>query len=93
MLSEKIPNFPKGSVIVREKLLQATDQAPELLTVMVKREKGFNPAGGDWEFLVMNGAATKIQSRETVGSCQACHAKQKDQDFIFRAYRSADARF
>jgi hypothetical protein len=38
--------FPVGSIVVREKLLGPDDTQPELLAVMIKREPGFNPAGG-----------------------------------------------
>jgi hypothetical protein len=61
--SPAIP-FPRGSIIVREKLLQADDKKPELLSVMVKRAKGFNPNANDWEFLVVDGTMTKIQERQ-----------------------------
>jgi hypothetical protein len=37
--------FPVGSILIREKLATATAQNPQVLTVMIKREKGFNPKG------------------------------------------------
>jgi hypothetical protein len=92
MAEEKTPSFPVGSVIVREKLSSEASDKPEVLTVMVKREKGFNPENNDWEFLVIDGSATKIQQREKTGSCQACHLKQKDNDFVFRSYLSDEMR-
>src|SRR6266851_6104249 len=52
--------FPVGSIIVREKLLKADDKEPELLAVMIKRERGYNPAGGDWSFLTVDGAMTRV---------------------------------
>ena len=44
--------YREGAVIVREKL-ETEAGSPELLTAMIKRNKGFNPAANDWEFLVM----------------------------------------
>jgi len=43
MMEEKVPRFPQGSVIVKEKLPSKDSSAPELLTVMIKREPGYNP--------------------------------------------------
>jgi len=80
------PRFPEGSMIVREKLLNAGDTAPELVTVMVKREKGFSPKTGDWEYLVVEGGLSKIKKREKTGSCSQCHANAESTDFVFKTY-------
>lgn len=80
------PKFPTGSIIVREKLLNAEDTNPELVTVMVKREKGFSAKTGDWEYLVIDGAIDKIKQRETVSSCSKCHAQAAQTDFVFKTY-------
>lgn len=79
------PNFPVGSMIVREKYsLMGT--IPETVIAMVKRDAGFNAATGDWEFFVFNGRDLALQSRESVGSCATCHARAKDTDWTFRTY-------
>jgi hypothetical protein len=75
--------FPTGSIIVREKLARADDAQPQLVAVMIKRAPGFNPKAGDWEFLMINGALTKIQERQKQGSCLDCHAAQRARDFVF----------
>lgn len=75
--------FPIGSVIVREKLAKADDKQPQLLAVMIKRARGFNPAANDWEFLVVDGAGTKISARQKSGSCLECHVSQKARDFVY----------
>ncbi len=80
------PKFQTGAIIVREKLLNAEDINPELVTVMVKREKGFSPKTGDWEYLVVEGDLAKIKQRETVGSCSKCHAQAENTDFVFKTY-------
>lgn len=49
---------------------------------MVKREPGFNSAGGDWEFLLVDGTAAKVLERQKKGSCLDCHAKQRERDFV-----------
>ena len=75
--------FPAGSIIVREKLSKPDDVTPQLLAVMVKRAAGFNPKGGDWEFLTVDGALTKVTGRQKTGSCLDCHASQRERDFVF----------
>ncbi|HEX6182494.1 MAG TPA: cytochrome P460 family protein, partial [Pyrinomonadaceae bacterium] len=75
--------FPTGSIIVREKLSKPDDATPQLLAVMVKRAAGFNPKGGDWEFLTVDGALTKVTERQKQGSCLDCHASQRERDFVF----------
>lgn len=80
------PNFPVGSIIVREKLLQKTDEKPELVTVMIKREKGFSKKTGDWEFFVVQGDLGKIRSRETKGDCAKCHIQAEKTDWVFKTY-------
>ena len=77
--------YPQGAVIVREKL-ETEAGSPELLTAMIKRKKGFNPAANDWEFLVVSGDATKINKREKTGACQSCHQSASAKDFVFDNY-------
>ena len=50
---------------------------------MVKRAQGFNPKGGDWEYLITDGALTRIRERQKKGSCSACHSQQESRDFVF----------
>ena len=86
MMKRTNPVFPRGSVIVKEKLAAKDSTSPELLTVMIKRERGFNPASGDWEYLVVNGEGTRVEERGKLSSCQTCHVMNKSTDYIFRNY-------
>jgi len=81
-LSGKTQVFPVGSIIVREKLAKTTDTVPELLAVMIKREKGFNPDGGDWQFLLTNSQKTKVKLNQKTGECLDCHQTEAVRDFI-----------
>lgn len=68
--------------------------------VMVKREAGFSPATGDWEFFELAVAAenTKITARGTTdvvnrfgGNCLGCHAKAEPKwDFICEQSHGCD---
>lgn len=77
--------FPVGSIIAKEKLPTPTSKA-ELLTVMIKRKAGFNPASGDWEYLVLDPVKTAILERGKLERCNSCHLEKKDSDFVFRTY-------
>lgn len=86
MMNKKSPKFAVGTVIVKEKLSKAKSKNPELLTVMIKREKGYNPEAGDWEFLTFNGDGSKTTARGKLESCQACHIAEEPTDYISRRY-------
>ena len=90
MMEEKQPKFAVGSVIIKEKLTSKTSTQPELLTVMLKREAGFNPQSGDWEYLVLDGTATKTEARGRLQNCQSCHLSQSTTDFVYRNYLAAE---
>lgn len=83
MSAEPPSEFPRGSIIVREKLAATDNTKPQLLAVMIKRARGFNAAANDWEFLVVDGAMTKIRMRQKKGSCLNCHVSQKARDFVY----------
>jgi cytochrome P460 len=86
MLNQVHPDFPEGSIIVKEKLSAKDSQTPELLTVMIKQRKGFNPESGDWEYMVLDGTGTKLKERGSMQHCQNCHIANQDTDYIFRTY-------
>ena len=86
MMTKRHPKFPVGSMIVKEKLGSPDSTKPELLTAMIKRGPGFNPESGDWEYLVLDGAASKIVERGKLTRCSGCHRPYKFSDFITRTY-------
>jgi membrane-bound lytic murein transglycosylase B len=86
MTREKGTEFPPGSIIVKEKFATRAGGDAELMTAMVKREAGFNPESGDWEYFVLNGAGTQVQARGKLENCMACHVPRKDWDYTFRTY-------
>ena len=80
------PHFPPGSVVVKEKLPSASSLAPELLTVMIKRQSGFDTSKGDWEYLVTDGSGKKAYQRGKLANCQSCHLARPNSDYVFRSY-------
>ena len=86
MMSTRQPKFPVGSMIVKEKLGSPDSATPEVLTVMIKRKAGYNPENGDWEYLVLDGAASKIVERGKLTRCSSCHSSYGHSDFVTRTY-------
>jgi hypothetical protein len=86
MLEKKAPRFPPDSVIVKEKLSDKNNPAPELLTVMIKRGKGFNPTSGDWEYMVVDGTGSNVTAQGKLENCQSCHTARPGTDYVFRTY-------
>ena len=86
MMTQLLPKFPVGSMIVKEKLPSANADKPELLTAMIKREAGYNPESGDWEYLVLDGPASEIQERGKLTRCAGCHAAYERNDYVTRTY-------
>jgi hypothetical protein len=77
--------YPAGTILVKESLgADGTGSKGELsnLTIMVKREGGYDPDNGDWEY-VMTTPATLVRMQGKLGMCINCHAAARDSDFVF----------
>jgi hypothetical protein len=77
--------FPAGSIVVKEKHTAESGRTPALLTVMIKREPGYNAEVGDWEFAVLDGAGA-VEARGKLATCAACHVRVAGSDYVFRPY-------
>ena len=87
MFAKETQTFPQGSVIVKEKISTHFEGSkPLLYTIMRKREAGFNPDLGDWEFAVVGPNGKDVQGRGKLANCQSCHRPKRDSDFVFRPY-------
>jgi hypothetical protein len=88
MFAKEFHRFPEGSIIVKEKIGNYPEgPKPLLYTLMTKREAGYNPAVGDWEFSVVAGNGTNVEVSGKLENCQACHVTKRDSDFVFGPYR------
>lgn len=93
-----------GTVVIKEKFknfnyLRSTDFFfqhaiyPDSVAAMIKREPGFDPENGDWEYAyqVNKPVENRTIVRGKIGSCIDCHRNVKDQDYLFRKYLMKDA--
>jgi hypothetical protein len=84
MFESKRTPFAVGAAIVKEKL--ASDSTGKLVLaargLMIKREPGFDPAHGDWEFGYWEPAVGLSSGPESARACGGCHAGAGT-DFVF----------
>ena len=76
--------FPPGSVIVKEKLMSPEAPSHAGIGVMVKRQAGFDPAAGDWQFLFVPEGS--FAPNATASVCSDCHRAKRTEDFVFGSY-------
>lgn len=90
MLSVAVPNQAPANQAPNANNKAHGPPAPQyttaLFTGMLKREMGYNTAGGDWEYFVVNGDAKKLLARGKIDSCIDCHQAYKETDYVTRAY-------
>lgn len=78
--------FPPGALVV-EALGPDPDGQPTLFYVMEKREPGFFPLGGDWQYSVVT-LAGKLEADGKLELCARCHAEApRDHLFEYGASR------
>ena len=80
--------FSEGSLVLKEKLA-TTENKTQGFTGMLKREAGYFPEGGDWEYFTVDGSAAKIIERGKMASCAECHGSYAQSDFITKLSASA----
>ena len=79
--------FPVGTVILKQKFPTVDAKDADFYTGMLKREEGFNPACGDWEFFTMAGDRRAVTARGRIESCIDCHRQFAKSDFVTKRIR------
>jgi hypothetical protein len=84
-------SYAPGTVLVKEGFMRAKPGAtlhPTFLSIMVKREKGFDPEYGDWEY-IQSSPQGKVLLRGAFSApgistaCGNCHTNVADRDYVF----------
>jgi len=79
--------LPAGAVVVKEKYADASALGPmQAYAVMARREVGFDPRGGDWEYAYVALGGEPRVTRGRLAECAGCHASARRTDFLFRSY-------
>lgn len=85
MFESNTKPYPVGTVIVKAKFSHARGGTPELLTVMRKRETGFDTKNGDWEYAAIDPKTMRAPKQE-IKHCQSCHQEVATADFVYGSY-------
>ena len=84
--------YPEGTVILKQKYSDEKATKTEFFTGMLKREQGFNPDAGDWEFFMLDAPGNMVTARGRIESCVECHQKYAATDFVARDYLKQSAK-
>jgi hypothetical protein len=80
---------PAGTTVVKAKGWADCPDQGEWFAAMTKREPGYDPAGGDWEYLTARREGGRWQvERGPLADCSGCHQQAAGTDFLFRGYLS-----
>ncbi len=78
--------YPAGTIILKQKYFDARGTNTDFYTGMRKRERGYNPGLGDWEFFTLDSRFYMVTARGKIESCMDCHSKFDTTDFVSRRY-------
>lgn len=83
--------YPEGTLVVKETFTH--DEAGQRIWAesggllgMAKREAGYDPENGDWEYLMLDPATLEVQSSGALEMCISCHVAadgDHGQDYVF----------
>ena len=87
-VAETTGPVPVGTTVVKEKF-RKDDEPASAVAAMVKREAGYDPEFGDWEYVYSRRTddGTWATERGKLDNCRACHHGAKETDYLFRTYR------
>lgn len=83
--SQAVPDLPRGTLVLNGRLRTGWTIA------LLKREPGYNPAAGDWEFLEFDQDEGVMFQRGRIATCLACHGQRPERGNLFRIYLPAFA--
>ncbi len=76
-----------GSTVVKEKWPNGVvGGRPPEYGAMIKREAGYDPANGDWEYLFFTGGDQPRIERGRLETCIDCHCGAAGSNHLFRTY-------
>lgn len=85
-------SVPVGTIVVKEKYPHySPDTPPVAVAAMIKREPGYDPKYGDWEYAYEQRWPEHERKviRGKLDSCIDCHQNASGKDYMFRPYLAA----
>jgi hypothetical protein len=87
----KASEMPAGATIVKEKWDDERAKSPIAYAAMIKREAGYDPKHGDWEYVYATLGEQGSIERGRMKTCIDCHATAEKRDYLFRNWLDAKA--
>lgn len=80
--------YPVGTIVVKNSYAGDNGQIGDLsgVTVMVKRDAGYDSENGDWEYVNLS-ADLDVKGQGLLNGCISCHSAAADRDYIFGGYQ------
>lgn len=86
-------SYPEGTIVLKENytLKNEIPHAPTTITMMIKREQGYDKKFGNWQYVQFTdkGAIVLDGNSSDVGvttTCIDCHVNIKERDYLFSRY-------
>jgi hypothetical protein len=87
--------YPIGTILLKESFLNKNSRPanPLLLSGMIKRQAGYDPQFGDWEYFQSDNQGQLLFSGNSKNTqvqvaCISCHSNIQDQDYVFASHYS-----
>jgi len=85
--------YPVGTIFLKENYQSSSGKPgdPTTLTLMVKKQKGYDSSGGDWQYLqsdVNGNILLEGDSRDPAikAACSDCHSNMAERDYVFSTF-------
>jgi hypothetical protein len=85
LVAGRAGEFTPGAAIVKEKWVTKGTNQLVAVGMMIRRENGFDPSAGDWEFAYWEEGKGISRGPSQSRYCADCHASAERGDFVFRA--------
>lgn len=87
--------YSPGTIVLKENFdaSSGTPHVPLSVTMMIKREPGYDSASGDWQYVQFDKSGKIIldgnaQDDVVNSTCAACHSNISDRDYVFANFYS-----
>jgi hypothetical protein len=88
--NSQFDTYADGTVLLKENYFLAPGghTKPASVTVMLKREKGYDPAMGDWQFVQFDASGQitlngNSKDQQVQNACGFCHRGVAERDYVF----------
>lgn len=95
---EVFKKYSIGTIFLKENYLSKDGRPgmPSTLTIMIKRELGYDLAGGDWQYIQTDTKGNLIMQGDSKDPvikqiCSDCHSNMAERDYIFSTFLTSNA--